>query len=64
MAVFDEQLLDLTKVDQEGAMAANNHRIVLQRFLRLFHCGAKHISTHLPIAQMADLDIVAHGLNI
>ena len=72
VAVFDEQLggagmgddlLDLPKVDQEGTMAADNHRIVLQRFLHLFHRGTKHIGMHLIVAQMAHFDVVAHSLN-
>jgi hypothetical protein len=58
-----DNLFHLTKVDQEGAMAADDHRITLQRFLHLFHSGAKHVGTHLSVAQMADFNIVANGLN-
>ena len=58
-----DNLLYLTKVDQKGAMAADNHRVALQRLLQLFHRGAKHIGMHLSVAQMAYLDVVAHGLN-
>ena len=73
VAVLDEQLggagmrddlLYLAKVDQESAMAADNHRIALQRFLHLLHGGAKHVGMHLIVAQMTDLDVVAHGLYI
>ena len=59
-----DDLLYLTEVDQEGAMAADDHRIVLQRFLHLFHRGAEHIGTHLSVVQIADLHIVANGLYI
>ena len=73
MAVIDEQLggtgmrddlLDLTKVDHKGAMAADDHRIALQRFLHLLHRGAKHVGMHLSVVQVADFDIVANGLYI
>ena len=56
-------------------MAADDHRIALQRFLRLFHRGAKHIGMHQPdsrrsvaypwpFTQMVNLHVVAHGLDI
>ena len=73
MAVLDKQLggagvgddlLYLTEVDKKGSMAADDHRIILQRFLRLLHSGAKHIGLHLSIAQMAHFHVVANSLNI
>ena len=73
VAVLDEQLggtsmrnnlIYLSKVNQESTMAADNHRIILQRILHLFHRGAKHIGTYVLVAQMTHLHVVAHGLNI
>ena len=61
VAVLDKQLggagmrddlLHLAEIDQKGAVAADNHRIVMQRFLRLLHRGAKHVGMHLPIAKL------------
>ena len=59
-----DNLLYLTEIDQKGPMAADNHRMIMQSLFHLFHGGANHVSTHLSVAQMADLDIVANGLNI
>lgn len=47
------KLLYLTKVDQEGAVAADNHRIALQCLLHLFHGSANHVGMHLIVEQMA-----------
>ena len=44
-------------------MAADNHKITLQRFLHLFHGGTQHVGMHLIVAQMTHLDVVANGLN-
>ena len=44
-------------------MTSDYHRIVLQGFLHLLHRGTKHVGMHLTVAQMVDLDVVAHGLN-
>ena len=59
-----DNLFHLTKVDQEGAMATDNHRIVVQRFLHLFHGGTKHVGMHLSVAQVADLNVVSYSLYI
>ena len=45
-------------------MAAYYHGIVVQRLLHLLHGGAKHVGTHLLVAQMMYLNIVAHRLYI
>ena len=57
-------LLHLTQVDQEGTMAAHNHRIGREGLLHLLGGGAQHVGMHLVVAQMADLDVVSHRLDI
>ena len=57
-------LLHLGEVDEEGAVAADHFRRVLQRLLHLLGSGAEHVATHLAIAQMIHLHVVAHGLDI
>ena len=64
MAVIDEQLggagmrddlLYLTEVDQEGAMAADNHRVALQRF-----CIRNVLKSWFPAEATDDLPSASH----
>ena len=57
-------LFYLRQIDQEGTMAAHNHWHILQVVLHLLGGGTQHVGAHLTIAQVAHLDIVAHGLDI
>ena len=57
-------LLHLTEIDHEGAVATDYHGIGLQRILHLFHRGAEHICMNLTIVLVHDLDVVTNGLYV
>ena len=59
-----DNLLYLTQVDHESAVATDYHWIGLKRFLHEFHRGAKHVGMYLIVAQMTDPDVIAHSLYI
>jgi hypothetical protein len=48
----DEMITKSKRTFSLGAMAADNHRIALQRFFHLFHRGAKHVSMYLSLARV------------
>ena len=63
-ARLGDNLLNLLEIDQERAVTAHNHRVGLELILHLPQRDAQHLVARRAIDQMADLDIVANGLNL
>ena len=59
-----EDFFHLSQVDQESAVAPDNHRVGVQVVLHLLGRSAKHICADLTIGEVANFHIITDRLNI